>query len=86
MIIPHFSIYDEVTQIYNLPFQAHNINDAKRMFITASQDESTNLSKNPQDYSLYYVADYDNETGNYTTIHPKEFLLRGVKPLPSIGE
>lgn len=77
MILQLFSIYDEVTLIYNYPFIAHNINDAKRMFISSTQDENSMISKNPQDFSLYYVGSYNNENGEYTNTFPKELVLRG---------
>lgn len=77
MIIYHFSVYDEITCLYNLPFQAHNINDAKRIFTTALHDPSTKLHQHPADYSLYYVATYDNETGTYINNSPKELILKG---------
>lgn len=81
MIMYHFSIYDEVTLIYNLPFIAHNVNDAKRMFLTNMKNPNSNLHANPGDFSLYHVASYDNETGEYTNIFPKELILKGSKSM-----
>lgn len=77
MEVKHYSIFDQITQIYNIPFQAHNHNEAIRMFTTAASDPSTNLSKNTSDYDLYYIASYDNETGDYTYQNPKELILKG---------
>lgn len=87
MEVHHYSIFDQVTQIFNLPFQAHNHNDAIRMFTNAAKDETTNLSKSPSDYNLYYVAIYDNEKGEYITISPKELIFKGSSLYtPKAGE
>lgn len=76
MEILHFAVYDEITSLYGMPFQAYNNQDAMRIFHRAVQDPETNLNKHPQDYSLYFVAKYDNETGEYINIQPKQLLLK----------
>lgn len=56
-----FAIYDEKAQCSQQPFSVPTIGQAERAFQDACKDESTDLGKHPEDYTLYLVADYDPE-------------------------
>lgn len=71
-----YSIYDEIIQTYNLPFTAINDADAMRMFYNASLNEDTTLHKSPTDFTLYYVAEYNSDTGSYNNITPPKQIIK----------
>lgn len=47
---------------------------AVREFTDACRDGSTNFAKHPEDFELWYLADYDDQTGLFSV--PKEGLQR----------
>lgn len=53
-----YSVYDKVSEVFNKPFTEINDNSAKRAFYNSIEE---NKSKN--DYELYYVGQFDDNTG-----------------------
>lgn len=60
------AIFDKVTGAYHQPFFCVNAFDAIRKFAAVVQDNSTTLSKFPNDYDLYQLGTYDPQTGLLT--------------------
>lgn len=58
-----FSIQDTVAQTMAAPFMFQNINLAKRALRDLVNDETSRVSKNPEDYQLYLLGEFDDETG-----------------------
>ena len=58
MIQNMYSVYDKVPEVFNKPFVDLNDASAKRSFFTHLQE-----SKNPTDYELYYVGQFNDATG-----------------------
>lgn len=77
-----YSIYDEITEIYNTPFSVINEKDAIRSFRLLATDLSTLVGKSPQDYSLYRVATYDTCTGKFVNFHVPELIIRATQLIP----
>lgn len=66
-----FSIYDAVSRNYNLPFYMINVESAVRAFDNALADPEAPASKNPQDYSLFHIGEYDDDGGMLASISPE---------------
>lgn len=64
-----YSVYDEITQTFNLPFAALSEAEATRSFRLVVNDPVTLVHKSPQDYTLYYVGIYDDQKGAYTNLN-----------------
>lgn len=77
MIYNLYSIYDEITEMYHIPFTAKNEGDAKRLFLAAATDEKTALFKNPNDFHCYYVGTYNDEDGTYLNEIPFKKIISG---------
>lgn len=59
-----YTIYDKVAMICGeMPFRAMNEDDAKRSFLGAIQRGDNDISKNPQDYILLEIGEYDRVEG-----------------------
>ncbi|WNK12935.1 MAG: nonstructural protein [Microvirus sp.] len=71
-----YSVYDEITNIYNLPYTSINENDAIRTIRMASEDPMSTLHKSPKDYTLYHIGIYDDSTGVYTNNAVPRLVLR----------
>lgn len=61
-----FTIRDKAAEGFNMPFFQQTIALAERTFKDASQDPNSAASRNPQDFSLWYVGDFDHTTGLVT--------------------
>lgn len=57
-----FSVLDVKAEFFAPPFVARTLGEAVRSFSMAAEDPQSPLAKNPDDYVLYYVADFDEQT------------------------
>lgn len=63
MIMRFYSVYDSAVGSFANPFLLHSDLEAKRAFISACGDPSTQFNRNPSDYSLMYVGSFDTDRG-----------------------
>lgn len=57
-----FSIYDEKAKTFNTPFFQHQIGQALRAFSDAVSDVKTTLHNHPEDFRLYHIGVYNDDT------------------------
>ena len=62
-----FSVYDEKAKAYLPPFILPEIGMATRTFGDCINSEEHQFGKHPADYTLFKIADFDDETGEPTT-------------------
>lgn len=58
-----FAIYDTKAECYNPPFFMPKKEMALRAFNDLANDGNTNISRHPEDYILYELAEFDDITG-----------------------
>lgn len=58
-----YTIYDSKAKAYSLPFHAVNDAVATRMVGASVNDPGTTLNKHPEDFVIYELARFDDETG-----------------------
>lgn len=58
-----FSIYDEASQAYMMPFFSPQNASAIRAVVTQLKDPNSMLAQHPDDFTLYAVGFYDDRTG-----------------------
>lgn len=63
MITQLFSVYDSKAKTFFKPFHCQNANVAERTFRTVVNDKTTEISKHPADYTLFFIGYFDDETG-----------------------
>ena len=63
MIYKIFSVYDSKAQIYTNPFYQHNQQMAMRTFSDAINHPEHQFARNPEDYTLFEVGEFNDETG-----------------------
>lgn len=71
------SVFDVKSAIYSNPFYSPNVAVADRDFKYACQDSTTALSRHPDDYVLYCLAEFDDESGLFTSHTPPVFIASG---------
>jgi len=59
-----YSVFDKKTAVFCSPFVSHNDLTAIRDFTSACRDPASVISKFPEDYELYHVGDWDDDTGD----------------------
>lgn len=58
-----FAIYDQKLEAYNRPFFLISDGVAIRAFQDEINNKESELSKHPDDYELYKIGEYNEETG-----------------------
>lgn len=76
MVIRIYSIYDKKAGCFNKPFTHHNDAIATREFQIASSDPKiAQLSIFPDDFDLYYLGDFDDQTGTLLQKEKPQFIV-----------
>lgn len=64
MTLKIFAIYDAKTEAYHQPFFLQTKGQAIRAFSDAANDPKTEFSRHPEDYTLFEIGEYDDQTGS----------------------
>lgn len=60
MIQNIYTVFDSKAKTYMQPFFVLNDSVAKRAMVNLLRDPEHQFSKNPEDYSLYHIGEYDD--------------------------
>ena len=72
MITQVYSIYDKAAQAYITPFFMHNKALAMRAFQdNVNAKDENNISKHPEQFSLFCLGEYNDSTGQITPKEPE---------------
>lgn len=72
-----FAIYDSKAEAYMQPFIMQTKGHALRAFTDLANDGKSQVSKHSNDFSLFEIAEYDEETASYTN-HSVKINLGGA--------
>jgi len=61
---------DAKTNVFGLPFTQHNEAMAMRSFQRAAIDPNSDVSLFPDDFALFQLGEYDDDTGVITPLIP----------------
>lgn len=75
-----FAVLDVKLGAFAQPFFAQNSAFAQRMFFDAARDPNTMLGKHPQDFFLYRLGTFDEESGYIEALVKPENLGNAVMP------
>lgn len=64
------SIYDKATEAYMRPFTAQTRGQATRMFEDLVNTQGHEISNHPEDYALFHVANFSDNSGEMEAIEP----------------
>lgn len=79
-----YTVFDEKAQCFTAPFNFNNTSMAKRAFGNSINDPKHNFGMNPSDYTLFKIAEYDDNTAELVTM--KVSLGNGIEFLkPELG-
>lgn len=78
MILKLCSIYDKRALNYGAPMAFPTLGVAERSFMDAitSPDQQV-MNKHPEDYTLYYIGEFDSDTGKITQAEKHTVVAEG---------
>jgi hypothetical protein len=65
MILKVYTVYDTKAEAYLQPFFSQSKGVAIRSFQEAVRDEKSNISKYPEDFTLFELGEYDDSTSKF---------------------
>ncbi|AXH76852.1 MAG: nonstructural protein [Microviridae sp.] len=73
------TIRDIKIGLYQPPYAVVAIGAAARAFQDACENEerNTDIARHPQDFELYKLGEYDQETGKFDLLPSPEFIMGG---------
>lgn len=63
-----FAIYDSKAEAYMQPFMMQTRGQAIRSFSDLVNDGKSQLNKHPEDFTLFEIADFEDQKGIYTPL------------------
>jgi hypothetical protein len=79
-----YSVKDNVAGVFGSLLYAQNDATALRMFHSSyTQIGAKDNTVNPFDYSLYYIGDFDNESGVFDALDTGALFVGSFEPFPA---
>lgn len=69
------ALYDSKTELYSTPVYAKTTGQAQRDLQEAVNGADGIIAKYPEDYRLYCLGTYNNETGEIIPLTPPKFIV-----------
>lgn len=66
-----YTIRDEATEGYGQILQTRAQGEAVRMFMDEATNKESRINKHPNDFALYKLGTYDDQTGEITAQKPE---------------
>jgi len=76
MITELYVIHDITAEVYSQPFHAGNAQVAKRTIAKMVGTPGSTIHDNPEDYRLYKLGEYDDESAAITTLDKPLYICR----------
>lgn len=74
-----FSIYDQKGKMYARPFFLPHKGQASRLFCDLVEDNRSEVSKHPEDYTLYQIGNYDDNIGRFENLEVHELIAHATE-------
>jgi hypothetical protein len=74
-----FTIRDDKLEQYNQPFFVPTIGAAERDFTDHANNNDSPLFKHPEDYTLFLLGEYDQETGKIEQEPTPKPLMKAIE-------
>lgn len=76
-IMKVFSVRDRAADVFGRPFFVPTTGQAVRAFTdTINSKEDSEMVRHPDDFDLYHLADFDDETGQFECLsQPKQIAV-----------
>lgn len=81
-----FSIRDAKSEVFHTPFYKTTHGEAERDFRTAVNDKKTQLHQYPEDFDLWYLGEYDDNTGKFESLDTPLHVIKAIQCLKNQDE
>lgn len=85
MKLKAFTIRDTKGEVFNTPFFQKTHGEAERSFKSLLNDQQSMVAKYPEDYDLYYIGEYDDQTGQFNSTDTPQHMVKAVQILNTIS-
>lgn len=83
MLLNAYSVYDNKTLSYSPPFFQAAHGAAVRMLTDLAADTNTSVGRHPADFSLFFVAQFDDQTGFIKALDQREHIVDAISVAPA---
>lgn len=73
-----FAVRDSKAECFGNPLFMKTTGEAERGFKTAVNSPETAYSKYPEDYDLYEIGSYDDQTGTLTAFETPHHVVKAI--------
>lgn len=77
-----YAIYDSKAEYYTQPFLFRNDQEAIRQFTSEAQNPESKLNKHAEDYTLFLLGEYDQDTAQFSIRETPKAILRFHELMP----
>mgnify|MGYP003375826781 CR=1 FL=1 len=74
-----YTVRDAKAELFNTPFYQTTHGEAERTFKNLVQDKTSMVGKYPEDYDLYYMGEFDDNTGNIMSLETPQHIVKAVQ-------
>lgn len=78
MELPVCAVFDKKSGLFDNPFTVRHVAEAVRQWDIVRKDPETKYGKNPEDFDLVNIAEFDVSKGAFKTLQPHRPLASGV--------
>jgi hypothetical protein len=78
MLLNVYSVFDVKAKAFAVPFFLNHHGLALRAFGDCVADSTTMLNKHPEDYMLYNLGEYDDNSGKLIPLDMPEYMAKAV--------
>lgn len=78
MELKMYSIRDAKSEVFNPPFFNKTHGEAERNFKILADDEKSNVHRFPEDFDLYFLGSYDDNSGKIATLDSPQHMIKAV--------
>ena len=79
MIHKLYSIRDSKSEHFLQPILQKTHGEAERTFKDLANNKETTVSRNPEDYDLYYLGEFNDITGKYESLDTPQHIIKAVQ-------
>jgi len=73
-----YTTRDTKAEVYGNPFYMLTHGEAERTFKRMANDKDSMIGQHPTDYDLYYLGDFDPETGNIKLADSPQHITKAI--------
>jgi len=73
-----YTIRDSKGEFYGPPFFQKTHGEAERSFHTLVNDPKSNVNTYPEDFDLYHLGEYDDQTGKIRPLDTPSHIIKAI--------